>query len=379
MATVKGHGTYRGQRRGAVDGGNIWWVAPSYKVASKIWRDLKRATKDAWISKNEVERRIEFPNGGAITVWSADDPESLVGDGLDGVVVDEAGKVPKEAWGESLRPALADKQGWALFIGTPKGKNWFSDTFDFADGQPNEKWQRWQLPTWDNPTVTADEIEDMRADMTGAKFAQEIEAKFSEWLGDTFPRDKAIVVTEYPRGISKPVRYWDKAGSEREEGDWTVGAMVGKHDGLYYIVDVVRGRWDPVKRNKVIESTSEMDQAEWGRGRWNLWVEREPGDGGKESAMISARELVAYAPQFETPKKNKETRAEHFAAQWQAGNVRIVKGAWNKMLIDEFAAFPDPDVHDDQVDACSGAFNKLVSTAQPAFRRPVGLAAGARF
>jgi predicted phage terminase large subunit-like protein len=303
----------------------------------------------------------------------------MVGDGLDGVVVDEAGKVPKEAWGESLRPALADKQGWALFIGTPKGKNWFSDTFDFADGQPNEKWQRWQLPTWDNPTVTADEIEDMRADMTGAKFAQEIEAKFSEWLGDTFPRDKAIVVTEYPRGISKPVRYWDKAGSEREEGDWTVGAMVGKHDGLYYIVDVVRGRWDPVKRNKVIESTSEMDQAEWGRGRWNLWVEREPGDGGKESAMISARELVAYAPQFETPKKNKETRAEHFAAQWQAGNVRIVKGAWNKMLIDEFAAFPDPDVHDDQVDACSGAFNKLVSTAQPAFRRPVGLAAGARF
>ena len=97
---LKGHGAFKGQWRGAIDGGNIWWIAPSYKVASKIWRDLKRATKDAWVEKNEVERRIELPGGGSVTVWSADDPGSLVGDGLDGVVFDEAAKIHRDAWGE---------------------------------------------------------------------------------------------------------------------------------------------------------------------------------------------------------------------------------------------------------------------------------------
>ena len=94
MATVKGHGTYRGQRKGAIDGGRIWWIAPNYGIASDIWRDLKRACRDAWIAKNEVERRIELPGGGSVTVKSADNPDSLRGSGLDGVVVDEAATGP---------------------------------------------------------------------------------------------------------------------------------------------------------------------------------------------------------------------------------------------------------------------------------------------
>lgn len=103
---TRGHGSTRGQLKGAIDGGNIWWVAPSYGVASDIWRDLKRACKNAWIDKWEVERRIQFANGGSVTVKSADNPDSLRGSGLDGVVIDEAASIKPEVWQQSIRPAL---------------------------------------------------------------------------------------------------------------------------------------------------------------------------------------------------------------------------------------------------------------------------------
>jgi predicted phage terminase large subunit-like protein len=362
MATLKGHGSHRGQRRGAIDGGNIWWVAPTYKVASKIWRDLKKATRGAWESKNEVERRIELPGGGSVTVWSADDPETLVGDGLDGVVIDEAAKVPEAAWGESIRPALADRNGWAIFIGTPKGPNWFRGLFDMAGADSSEEWARWQEPTWRNPLIPMSEIEAMRHEMTGDRFAQEIEAKFLDVMGTLLPRDKAIIVPDYPRGLKHPVRFWDKAGTDKESGDWTVGALVARHEGLTYLLDIVRGRWNPVERNAVIRATAETDVTQWGQSGIKLWLEQEPGNGGKESMQISSRDLVKFAPQFHKPSGHgdKVARSEHFAAQWQSGNVRLVRGAWNKTLIDEFAAFPDEDVNDDQVDAVSCAFNKLV-------------------
>ena len=359
MMTLKGHGSERGQWRGAIDGGNVWWIAPTYKVASKIWRDLKRATRGAWIEKNEVERRIELPGGGSVTVWSADDPGTLVGDGIDGVVFDEAGKIHQDAWGESVRPALADRGGWAVFIGTPKGQNWFHDLFQFAGADTSGEWQAWQRATSDNPLIPPTEIHAMRAEMSGAKAAQELDAKFITSVGELFPRNRIEIVEQAPALLRRPVRYWDKAGSESESGDWTVGAMIGKHDGLYYVLDIVRGRWNPFERNKVIRQTCELDDARWKRGGWQLWLEKTIGD-GKESAMISGRELVAFAPRFHPETKSKIERADHFAAAWQGGNVRLVRAAWNAQYIDELVSFPDADIHDDQVDASTGAFNKLV-------------------
>ena len=80
-----------------------------------IWRNLKHSLRGAWLEKNENERRIVLPGGGSITVKSADNPDSLRGAGLDGVVMDEASFMAREAWTEGIRPALADRQGWAIF------------------------------------------------------------------------------------------------------------------------------------------------------------------------------------------------------------------------------------------------------------------------
>lgn len=363
MATIKGHGPRRGVFRGAMDGGRIWWLAPTYGIASDIWRDLKRATRDAWIDKNEVERRITLPGGGSIMVKSTDHPDSLRGSGLDGVVLDEAAVMHESVWREVVRPALADRRGWAIFISTPKGANWFRDLFDRAGDPAARQWERWQRPTSDNPIIPAAEIDAARADMIPSTFAQEFEARFVTSTGTLFPRDKAQIIDVAPAGITRLVRYWDKAGSDTD-GDFTAGVLMGVLGGSYYVLDVVHGRWDPFQRNAVIRTTCEADESQRGRHVVQTWIEQEPGNGGKESAMISVRDLARYGARTETPRTNKVARAEHYAAQWIGQNVRLLRAAWNAKYIDELTAFPDPSVHDDMVDGSSGAFNKLVMTTK---------------
>lgn len=164
------------------------------------------------------------------------------------------------------------------------------------------------------------------------------------------------------------VRYWDKAGTA-EGGDWSAGVLMGLSDeGKFYILDVIRGQWSSLERNIVIKEAAAMDDATH-HGRLRIWLEQEGGSGGKESAEISVRELAGYHVQAEPVTRTqgnvqnrsaKEVRASPMACQFQAGNVIIVKRQHMlRALVDELLLFPHNCAHDDQVDACSGAFNKL--------------------
>jgi predicted phage terminase large subunit-like protein len=183
MAVTRGHGPRRGFFIGAINGGNIWWVTSTFPTATNIWRQLKRASQSIWTDKSEIERRIEYPGGGSVTVKSADNPDSLVGEGLDGLVFDEAAISQEIAWKVSLRPALTDKRGWAVFISTPRGHNWFKELFDNA---VTAGWERWQCPTSQNPKIPAAELEEARLDMGERAFAQEHEAQFIDAEGTEF-------------------------------------------------------------------------------------------------------------------------------------------------------------------------------------------------
>jgi len=171
----------------ALRGGHAWWVAPTYPVALIGWRLMKswsRRVPGASIS--ESERRVEFPGGGWLQVKSADNPDSLRGEGLDLAVVDEAAFVKEDAWTEALRPALSDRQGRALFISTPAGRNWFWRLY--LAGQTEPGWASWQFPTSANPHIAAEEIEAARRDMPERAFAQEYLAQFLEDAGAVFRR-----------------------------------------------------------------------------------------------------------------------------------------------------------------------------------------------
>lgn len=177
--------------------------------------------------------------------------------------------------------------------------------------------------------------------------------------GAIFQRDWFPIVETAPVQ-GRAVRYWDKGGGYG--GDYTTGVRILRSpDGLFYVTDVVRGQWSALGRNQVIRQTAELD----GHGTV-IWVEQEGGSSGKESAQISIRELAGYPVYPDSPSGGKEVRALPFAAQCEAGNVRLVKGAWNAAYVDELTLFPSGK-YDDQVDASSGAFNKLMTMLrQPA-------------
>lgn len=148
------------------------------------------------------------------------------------------------------------------------------------------------------------------------------------------------------------VRYWDKAGVAGG-GDYSAGVKAAAHAGVVYVEHVIRGQWSSQQRNLVMRQTAEYDGPSV-----PIWVEQEGGSGGKESAEISIRELAGWMVRAEPVTGDKLTRAGPLAAQAEAGNVKVVRGQWNEDFLAELHGFPEGG-YDDQVDAASGAFNKL--------------------
>lgn len=161
----------------------VFYVTTSYRAAKMIvWKPLKHRLQDLrWVAKiNESELSILLKNGTTISLKGAEDPDKLRGVSLDYVVIDEAADCKLESlWGEILRPALADRQGSALFIGTPKTKNnRFYDLFQFASDSENQDWAAFQYTTLEGGFVTPEEIEAARRDLTERQFRQEFLASF---------------------------------------------------------------------------------------------------------------------------------------------------------------------------------------------------------
>jgi predicted phage terminase large subunit-like protein len=175
--------------------------------------------------------------------------------------------------------------------------------------------------------------------------------------GEMFKRAWFEIVDAAPAGIVW-VRSWDKGGT-MGGGDPTAGVLIGKApDGIYYINDVMEGQWGSFERERTIKVTTHADAAMYGRQNYSVVIEQEPGSGGKHSAEITIKELAGYSIHAERPTGDKVVRAAPLAAQAEAGNVKLVKGKWNRAFLDQFAGFPS-GVHDDIVDATSQGFNRL--------------------
>jgi phage terminase large subunit len=154
------------------------YVAPFYAQAKDVaWAYLKRfAAPIPGVETNESELRVDFPNGGRVRLYGADNYDRLRGLYLDGVVLDEPADMDPRAWPEVIRPALADRQGWATFIGTPKGRNGFWEIWERAGGDPS--WYRAMLRASETGLVAQSELDDLRKALTPEQYEQELECSF---------------------------------------------------------------------------------------------------------------------------------------------------------------------------------------------------------
>lgn len=158
--------------------GRFAYIAPLYNQAKDVaWTYLKDLTAGIRVGEpNESELRVDLPGGARIRLYGADNSDRLRGLYFDGVVLDEYGDMAPSVWGSVIRPALADREGWATFIGTPKGRNHFWKTYD--DALKDDEWLVGMLRASETGILSQKELDGSAKTQTPEQYRREYECDF---------------------------------------------------------------------------------------------------------------------------------------------------------------------------------------------------------
>lgn len=288
---------------------------------------------------------------------SADNPERLRGPNLSGVWLDEASEMRHEAYLIAIACLReGGKQGWLSATFTPKGlAHWTYDVF--ATGRENTEIIR--ARTSANPFNPPGFEDTLRGQYTDGYAAQELLGEFVE-LGGTVAKREWFSIANVEPQCTRFIRGWDFAATPDDatgKGDYTVGVLIGRHATGWTILDVVRRKIAGGSVAALVRSVAEQD------GRHvEIALEREAGSSGKIATAYMTRELQGFNVREVVPGTSKLQRAMPWLAQAEAGNVSLRRGNWNTAFLDELASFPS-GMHDDQVDATSTAFIRMMGQA----------------
>lgn len=181
---------------------SYWWiVGPTYKLGEKefrvVWDDYKKlklldkcSTKN--YNVNQGQMRLVTPWNAVIEVVSAEKPDSLVGEGLDGVIMSEAARHSMRTWQQVIEPALSDKRGSAIFPSTPQGFNWYKGLYDMGKMDQFPDYESWTFPSWANKAVYPGGYDDpelvrIRSSVSKQYWEQEYAAQFTSFEGQIYP------------------------------------------------------------------------------------------------------------------------------------------------------------------------------------------------
>jgi predicted phage terminase large subunit-like protein len=284
---------------------------------------------------------------------TASDPDKLRGPNLSGVWLDEAAIMRLEAFEIAIATLReGGDAGWITMTSTPKGKShWTYEQLYDKNGNIKPFTEVFRSKQSDNPMLNQTFVELMKTQYAdGSRLSrQELGGEFIDFEGLLFRREWFDVIREVPTSAYR-IRYWDKAATAANDANkdtcWTAGVLMAKTaDNKFYIEDVVRGQWSYAERNAVIRQTAEIDSVKY-NGTVNIWIEMEPGSGGKESAFISVSELSGYPVFLDRPQADKATRAIAMSSQAEIGNVKIRAAHFTEAFLEEVSAFPEGRLKD---------------------------------
>lgn len=233
--------------------GNYWYVAPFYSQAKEIaWLLFKKyAVEQLVIKFNEAERTIYLINGSIIKLKGADMPDSLRGVGLNGVILDEFADFRRNVWDLVIRPMLSDTLGWALFLGTPKGKlNQLYEMFirdknhqdkDYRNFEgmpiePHDDYISYQFKTSENPYILSTEIETAKNELSSAYFLQEYEASFENYTGIIY---KEFLTSKHVINAIPLQPWWNVYVGIDTGRNSSITFLVKDDNGIEYVFDEV--------------------------------------------------------------------------------------------------------------------------------------------
>ena len=260
------------------------YIAPTYGQAKDVaWSYLKEYTAHIPGMKiSESELSVQFPtNGARVRLYGAENYDRLRGLYLDGAVIDEAGDQDPRAFPEVIRPALSDRQGWATFIGTPKGRNEFYRIYERA--KTTEGWFWGSLQASRTGLIKPEELADARAMMTPEQYAQEYECSFqAAVIGAYYGRDmeaaedriipvahdkSADVFCSWDLGIGDSMALWFGQPVAKEV-HW-LEYYENSGFGLDHYVDYIKSRKFPVHTH-LLPHDAEARELQTGQSRMDF-------------------------------------------------------------------------------------------------------------
>lgn len=311
--------------RVAATGGRVWWVAPTYDVTKRGWTGVARiANQIPGVEIRRGDREVHFAGGGFIGFKTADSAAGLRGEGLDFVIIDEAAFVREDAWTDDLRPALTDRQGRALFISTPNGRNWFWRAWMMGHDPARHEWASWTFPTRANPYIEPSEIDAARELLPARTFEQEYLAEFLEDGGAVFRNIRActtVAAGRRPREGQRVVFGVDWGKSD----DFTAIAVLTEARELVALERFNQIGW-ALQRGRLVEMAK----------RWQpvaIWAE-ENSIGGPNIEALQAEGLPVTP--FQTTASSKGPLIESLALAFEQQEIGIPD---DPVLIGELQAY----------------------------------------
>ena len=305
----------------------VGWFSPSYKMLLEVWREAVRTFAPILSRRNIQERRLEFITGGLLEFWSLDNPDVARGRKYRRIIVDEAAMVPMlmDVWQYSIRPTLADYQGDAWFLSTPKGRNGFWQMWQWGQDVTIPEWASWQMPSNVNPLLAASELDEMRRTMPERTYRQEIEAAFVEDGGGVFRRVQDAATAEQldgRRGDTVYIAGLDWALSY----DFTVLTIINANTRELVYLDRYNGVDYSMQRQRIKAACDRFGVA---------GIVAEANAMGKPN-NDELRRMGLPVRDFTTTNSTKADIIENLAAAFEQGNIRILNDA---TLIAELQAY----------------------------------------
>lgn len=322
--------------------GMYGYLGPFRNQAESIaWSYLKHYTAEIpGLTINESKLSIVLPNGATIRIFGADNPDALRGFYFDGVVLDEVAQMKPEVWGEILRPALSDRHGWAVFIGTPKGINLFSQTYDLALTRQRDGDKEWCAMVYSvNQTgvIPPQELDSLQKEMSEAEYRQEFLCDFNAAADNALiPIDvvREAASRNYPENMSKDAPLVFGVDIARFGSDCTV---IFKRRGLVSYPPIKLRQFDNMQVADRIATEIEKDRPA------AVFI-----DAGQGQGVIDRLHQMKYRVVIEVPFGGAALDSEHYA------NRRIeMWDSMGKWLRNGGAIPPDVEL---QTDLCAPTY-----------------------
>ncbi len=335
-------------------GSAVLYVSPTMGQSRQIIWDLLLDLGREVIQSSHVNNLdITMVNGARIYVRGADRPDTLRGVSLTYAVLDEVADIKPEAWEQVIRASLSDRKGRGMFIGTPKGRNWFHDLWKLGQDNQDSDWKSWHFTTQDNPLIDPSEIESAKKTLSTFAFKQEYLASFSNAGADVF-KEEWIKYGEEPdygsyfvavdlAGFEEVAK--QAANSKKRLDESAIAVVKVTDDGKWFVKEIEHGRWD------IRETAAKILMKMRDYRPLSIGIER----GALKNAVLPylsdlMRKNNVYSHIVDLTHGNrKKTDRVIWSLQGRFEHGRIILNSeenWDT-FVDQLLMFPSQGVHDD--------------------------------